>query len=60
MLFQASDGVGSSTTEVRISVRDANNHSPQFSKDLYLAAVQETAAVGRKHYTKSYKLINMV
>ncbi|KAF2367181.1 Cadherin [Trinorchestia longiramus] len=46
VLVKASDGKASSTAEVRISVRDANNHSPEFSQELYLAAVQETAVIG--------------
>lgn len=43
---QANDGQGSHTANVRVSVRDANNNVPVFSKNPYLAAVQENAAKG--------------
>lgn len=46
VVSQASDGEGSHTANVRVSVRDANNNVPVFSKKEYLAAVQENSAIG--------------
>ena len=45
-LWQASDGTHNTTTPVRVTVRDSNNHSPLFSRQLYLGVVQETASPG--------------
>ncbi|XP_071526000.1 cadherin-87A [Panulirus ornatus] len=46
LTVEASDGEGSHTANIRVLVRDANNNAPIFSKDPYLAAVQENAAEG--------------
>lgn len=46
LTVEANDGEGSHTANVRVSVRDANNNSPVFSKSLYVAHVQENSAPG--------------
>ncbi|KAK4292814.1 hypothetical protein Pmani_034453 [Petrolisthes manimaculis] len=46
LTVEASDGEGSHTANVRVSVRDANNNAPVFSKPQYSAAVQENAEEG--------------
>ncbi|XP_050727023.1 cadherin-87A-like [Eriocheir sinensis] len=46
LTVEASDGTGSHTANVRVSVRDANNNIPIFSKKEYVAAVQENSATG--------------
>ncbi|MPC44216.1 Cadherin-87A [Portunus trituberculatus] len=46
LTVEASDGEGSHTANVRVSVRDANNNVPIFSKKEYLAAVQENSPIG--------------
>ncbi|KAK8407296.1 hypothetical protein O3P69_002092 [Scylla paramamosain] len=46
LTVEASDGKGSHTANVRVSVRDANNNVPIFSKKEYLAAVQENSPIG--------------
>ncbi|XP_027213278.2 cadherin-87A [Penaeus vannamei] len=46
LTVEANDGEGSHTANVRVSVRDANNNRPIFSKNPYLAAVQENAPIG--------------
>ncbi|XP_076043934.1 cadherin 87A isoform X2 [Oratosquilla oratoria] len=46
LTVEASDGEGSHTANVRVSVRDANNNKPIFGKTSYEAAVQENAPPG--------------
>ncbi|KAK8743275.1 hypothetical protein OTU49_001344 [Cherax quadricarinatus] len=46
LTVEANDGEGSHTANIKVSVRDANNNVPVFSKNPYLAAVQENAPEG--------------
>ena len=45
-LSKASDGVGSHSANVRVSVQDVNNNAPVFVKKSYGASVQENEAIG--------------
>lgn len=43
---QASDGLYSSVCNVNVTIRDVNNHSPQFTRDNYLASIAENTPIG--------------
>ncbi|XP_071455526.1 cadherin-87A [Hetaerina americana] len=46
LTLEATDGMFTNTTNVRISVRDVNNNAPVFDKESYVAVVQEDAPIG--------------
>jgi hypothetical protein len=43
---QASDGIFTDTTEVKLTIRDINNNAPVFDKETYSATVPEDASIG--------------
>lgn len=45
--FQANDGVFSAICGVNITIRDVNNHAPQFLRDHYVASVAENTGIGK-------------
>ncbi|XP_046393425.1 cadherin-87A-like [Ischnura elegans] len=46
LTLEATDGLFTNTTNVRIAVRDVNNNAPVFDKESYVADVQEDAPIG--------------
>ncbi|XP_055710433.1 cadherin-87A isoform X2 [Phlebotomus papatasi] len=43
---EASDGLFSTLCDVNITIRDVNNHAPQFSRDSYVVTIAENSPVG--------------
>lgn len=47
---QASDGLYETLCDVNITIRDVNNHAPQFSRDNYMASIAENTPIGKYFY----------
>ncbi|XP_055585161.1 cadherin-87A [Uranotaenia lowii] len=45
---EASDGRFTTLCNVNITIRDVNNHGPQFSREHYLASIEENFPIGTK------------
>lgn len=45
--FQADDGLFSTICHVNITIRDVNNHSPQFARDHYMTSIAENSPIGK-------------
>ncbi|XP_055623372.1 cadherin-87A [Toxorhynchites rutilus septentrionalis] len=45
---EASDGLFTTLCNVNITIRDVNNHAPQFSREHYLASIEENFPIGTK------------
>lgn len=45
---EASDGLFTTLCNVNITIRDVNNHAPQFSREHYLASIEENFPIGTR------------
>jgi hypothetical protein len=53
--IQASDGIFSASSEVKVTVRDVNNNAPKFERESYVATVQEDAQIGKCFFSQYNK-----
>lgn len=51
---EASDGLFTTLCNVNITIRDVNNHAPQFSRSNYLASIEENFAIGNLFLNLNY------
>lgn len=45
--LQATDGLHTTLCDVNITIRDVNNHAPQFLQNNYMASIAENTEVGK-------------
>uniref|UniRef100_A0A182VQ55 Cadherin domain-containing protein n=1 Tax=Anopheles minimus TaxID=112268 RepID=A0A182VQ55_9DIPT len=45
-LRQATDGLYTTLCNVNITIRDVNNHAPQFARENYLTSIEENFPIG--------------
>lgn len=44
---KATDGLYTTLCDVNITIRDVNNHAPQFSRDNYMASIAENTPISK-------------
>ena len=44
--LQATDGLFTTLCNINITIRDVNNHAPQFPEDNYVVSIEENFPIG--------------